>query len=77
MGWRGPDRTCPGFGAVPPADGMGLAAGAGGRPGAITAAGGMAGFVDVGASGGAGGAGDTVGGAGFAAAGLGWPPMGG
>jgi len=37
-GARGPERTCPGLGAPP---GSGFAAGAVGRPGAITAAGGI------------------------------------
>jgi len=73
MGWRGPERTWPGLGEVPPAEGIGFAAGAVGRPGAITAAGGMAARGGAGASGAAGGTGFTVGAAGAPA----WLPIGG
>jgi hypothetical protein len=55
-GWRGPERIWPGRGPEPVA-GKGLAEGAAGRPGAITAAGGMAGGAAGAAGGGAGGAG--------------------
>jgi hypothetical protein len=80
-GWRGPERTCPGLGPGPAEEGIGLAEGAVGLPGAITAAGGIAVFGGAGAGAGAAGSGAagtaTGGGAGFAAGVLMCPPIGG
>ncbi len=49
-GWRGPERICPGRGEEAAGPGNGFAAGIDGRPGAITAAGGVCGGGGAGAA---------------------------
>ena len=59
-GWRGPERICPGRGEGVEGPGNGFAAGMVGRPGAITAAGGVCGGAGAGAARGPSGRGTVV-----------------